>query len=276
VAIRVWVGFTFCVAACGAATTLATVGDSFADTFYFGLRARPDLLKQNDIELVRWSRPMIGLVRTDQFDYAGWLRETELGTADYCMVQVGTNDMQSIPDGAAKWVMFPGEAWKAVYRERVRALTEMLRERRCRRVIWVLQPGFEKSKFLGKNRGLINELQAAGVDGTGLVFEVAADSGDYGRDGIHFTGPFALKLADATLRMVSGWRERAPESCFACHGSLPASQLPIAEMAGLRLRGGSLGPAATVLAVAARSVAPPKPVVVKVARRSVRRTRRHS
>jgi len=273
--IRVWVGFTFCVMACGAATTVATVGDSFADTFYFGLRARPDLLKKNDVELVRWSRPMVGLVRSDQFDYAGWLREAELGVADFCLVQVGTNDMQSIPDGPARWVMFPGEAWKAAYRERVRTMVEMLRERRCRRVIWVLQPGFEKNRFLGKNQGLINELQVAAVGGAGVVLEVEAKDGDYGRDGVHFTGRFALKLADATLRMVSAWRTRVAESCFVCHGSLPASRLPLEEMAGLRLHGGSLGPAAALPVVAARSVAPPKPVVVKVSRRVVRRGRRH-
>ena len=43
------------------AVSLATIGDSFADSIYFGLRARPALLKQNGIELIRWSRPSIGL-----------------------------------------------------------------------------------------------------------------------------------------------------------------------------------------------------------------------
>jgi hypothetical protein len=232
-------------------TTLSTVGDSFADSFYFGLRARPDLLKSHDIQLIRWSRPSIGLARTDQFDYAAWLRDTvELGTADFCIVQVGTNDMQSIPNGAGKWILFPAAAWQTAYTSRVQNLTETLRTHRCRRLIWVLQPGFEKSKFLARTRDLVNQLQTAGVGPGGLVLEVAAEPGDYGRDAIHFTGPFALELAGATLRIVTAWRDRVPESCFACHLSIPAaSQLPIAGLTALRVRPGiSLGPAGGLLA----------------------------
>jgi hypothetical protein len=266
----------------GRATTLATVGDSFADSFYYGLRARPDLLKQNEIDLIRWSRPSIGLSRNDQFDYAGWLRDSEdLGTADYCVVQVGTNDAQSIPDGPGKWVFFPTQAWQNAYVERVQKATEALRNHRCRRVIWALQPGFEKSKFLSKNRELINKLQSAGVGNDAVVVDTAAESGDYGRDGIHFSGPYALKLADATLRIVITWRERVPESCFACHIRIAASsQLSGADMGILRMRETEvLRPAsALVIESAARSVTPPRVVVKaaqKVARRAGPRRRRH-
>ncbi len=60
-------------------TTVATIGDSFADAIYLAMKARPDLLKKHDIKLVRWSRPIIGLARTDYFDYSGWLSESEPG-----------------------------------------------------------------------------------------------------------------------------------------------------------------------------------------------------
>jgi lysophospholipase L1-like esterase len=279
---RFCAGLILLAASAHSATTLATVGDSFADSFYFGLRSRPDLLTKNDVQLIRWSRPAIGLVRSDQFDYAAWLRDAgELGTADYCVVQVGTNDMQSIPDGAGKWILFPGDAWKNAYTGRVQAMAEMLRSRRCRRVIWVLQPGFEKKAFLARNRELINQLQVAGVGGGGVVLDVAAESADYGRDGIHFSGPFALKLADATLRIVSAWRDRVPESCFACHGSIAvAPQLPLAQLAALRIRpAASFGPSVALLAEGSPRTIIPPPLVMKaaqrVARKSSPRRRRH-
>ena len=265
------------------AVSLATIGDSFADSIYFGLRARPALLKQNGIELIRWSRPSIGLVRTDQFDYTAWLRDTaELGAADFCMVQLGTNDMQSIPDRAGQWVRFPGDAWKGAYRDRVAQMAATLHKQRCRRVIWVLQPGFEKSKFLSGNRALINELQVAGIAASrDLVLDVDAETGDYGHDGIHFSGPFTLKLADAAIRIVTTWRDRVPESCFACHSTIPAaSQIAAANLAAVRIRApGSLVPAALLAEAAApRSIVPPR-AQVKVLRTAVSkapvRRRRH-
>jgi hypothetical protein len=42
-------------------TTVATVGDSFADAIYLAMKARPDLLKKHDIKLVRWSGTLIEL-----------------------------------------------------------------------------------------------------------------------------------------------------------------------------------------------------------------------
>jgi hypothetical protein len=262
-----------------ASTTLATVGDSFADSFYFGLRSRPDLLKQNDIELIRWSRPAIGLVRSNQLDDTAWLRDSgDLGTADYCVVQVGTNDMQSIPDGTGKWILFPGDAWKSASSGRVQAIAEMLRSRRCRRVIWVLQPGFEKSSFLSRNRDLISQLQAAGLGSGTVLLDVAAQTGDYGRDGIRFSGVFTLTLADPTLRIVTAWRDHIPESCFACRLSIPAApHLPTADLTALRIRPEvMLGPPEAWLADGApRSVVPPPLVARAAAKRVARRVPLH-
>src|SRR6266487_3730507 len=78
-------------------TTVATIGDSFADAIYLAMKARPDLLKKHDIKIVRWSRPIIGLARTDYFDYSGWLSESGK-LADVCVIQIGSNDMQSLHD----------------------------------------------------------------------------------------------------------------------------------------------------------------------------------
>src|ERR1700691_4520887 len=83
-----------------AEVTVATVGDSLADAVYLGLKLQPDLLRKSGIRLVRWSRPKIGLTRPDYFDYTAWLRDTaDLGRVDFCVVQLGANDLQSIATG---------------------------------------------------------------------------------------------------------------------------------------------------------------------------------
>ncbi len=84
--------------------TVATVGDSFADSLYNAMRARPDLVERYGLHLTRWSRPIVGLTRTDYFDYTKWLRETAEGSVDVCLVQIGSNDMQSIPVANKQWI----------------------------------------------------------------------------------------------------------------------------------------------------------------------------
>ena len=250
-----------------AATSVATVGDSFADTFFYGMHSRLDLLRQYDIQLVRWSRPMIGLTRTDQFDYTGWLRESDdLGAADYCVVQLGANDLQSIPAGPREWVRFSEGDWKVAYAGRVRGMVEVLSANRCRRLIWVLLPGFERSPALGRNREMINRLQLTGLaTGSALIFEIEANAGDYGRDGIHFNGPFALKLGEAVMRTVSAWRARIPADCSACHtGVKMRAPAAAANVLPLRLHQASTmdqPPAQLLSAASARSVTPPPPVL---------------
>src|ERR1700683_4086263 len=105
-----------------AEVTVATVGDSLADAVYLGLKLQPDLLRKSGIKLVRWSRPKIGLTRTDYFDYTAWLRDTAaLGSVDFCVVQLGANDLQSIAiedrnrdskhQNTQKWIAVGTEAW---------------------------------------------------------------------------------------------------------------------------------------------------------------------
>jgi len=124
---------------------------------------------------------------------------------------------------------------------------------------------------------LINRLQVAGVGRGGILVEVTAEAGDYGRDGIHFNGPFALRLADATLRIVTAWRDRVPESCFACHRIIAAAPQLAAVGAALQIRADEwLGPTALHIADGvARSAAPPRVVAQRVARRVTPRRRRH-
>lgn len=200
--------------------TVATVGDSLADAVYLGMKLQPDLLRKNEIHLVRWSRAKIGLTRTDYFDYTNWIRDaSELGSADFCVVQMGANDLQSIKIGRNKWVMVGSDRWQNLYRERVKAFVDTLRDSaRCKSVIWLLQPAYEKNKFLRQYHGMINAVQFAGSNaGVAAAFELATTADDYSADGIHFNKPFCFALSKAVINLFAPWKAYAQSGCAGCH-----------------------------------------------------------
>ena len=209
-----FMGSTLCPA-----ISVATVGDSFADSFYNAIRARPDLVRRYDVTLTRWSRPKIGLTRTDYFDYTGWLRESpEVGSVDVCFVQIGSNDMQSIPVGDKHWIAYGSPQWKEAYGKRTREMAVALTERHCGLLIWVLQPGFEKQNALACHRELINEVQrdALHLPRT-RVLEIATSEKDYGRDKTHFNRAYLLQLGLALFRFLDTSRQIVHMGCLSCH-----------------------------------------------------------
>jgi hypothetical protein len=204
---------------------VATVGDSFADGIYLALQSRPDLLKKYDIQVTRWSHPVIGLARNDYFDYRAWLRNTpQLGAADFCVVQIGSNDMQGIPAGGKhRWIAYGSEPWKAAYTSRVKDVWEILHNGRCKEVLWILQPGFEKRSFLARNRGLINQLQSEALQPAGAkLFDLHTTGGEYAGDDIHFNREFVLTLGGAVMRAIVCSRQAMQTTCAACHGGAAA------------------------------------------------------
>jgi hypothetical protein len=206
-----------------AAVTVATVGDSLADAVYLGMKLQPDLLKKNQIHLVRWSRAKIGLTRTDYFDYTEWLRvNNDLGSADFCVVQLGANDLQSINIGKNKWVFVGTQTWQRMYQGRVKALVDTLKVQRCKNVIWLLQPAYQNNKFLRQYHGMINAVQFAGSNsGVAAAFELATTENDYSADGVHFNKPFCFALAKAVIDLFapgSDWGRAVQSSeCATCH-----------------------------------------------------------
>jgi lysophospholipase L1-like esterase len=203
------------------AVTVATVGDSLADAVYLGMKLQPDLLKKNGIHLVRWSRARIGLTRTDYFDYTEWLRDSsDLGSADYCVVQLGANDLQSISIGRNKWVFVGTQTWQRMYQERVKVLVDTLKLQRCASVIWLLQPGYEKNKYLRQYHGMINAVQFAGSNsGVAAAFELATTENDYSKDGIHFNKPYCFALARAVIDLFAPTKPLAAAGCASCHST---------------------------------------------------------
>src|SRR5579872_5854189 len=139
-------------------TTIATIGDSFADAIFLALKARPDVLKKNDIKVIRWSRPIIGLARDDYFDYPGWLNQSNK-IADICVIQIGSNDMQALHK-EGKYFAFGTDQWKEVYLSRAKGMADTLSHRRCKQILWILQPGFERQVHMAEKHVVINVLQS--------------------------------------------------------------------------------------------------------------------
>ena len=202
------------------AVSVAMVGDSFADSLYNAMRARPDLVRQYNIQLTRWSRPIIGLTRTDYFDYPKWLRDsTELGSVDVCFVQIGSNDMQSIPVSKTQWIAYGSQRWKDTYASRTREMALTLTEHRCGLVIWVLQPGFEKRDPMACHRELINEVQreALRLERRTRVLELSTSEAAYGRDKTHFNREYVLLLGPALFHLVDTSSRIRHMGCLGCH-----------------------------------------------------------
>jgi hypothetical protein len=189
--------------------TIATVGDSVADSTYYGLRGRPALLEKHGVRIVRWSRPVIGLVRNDYFDYTRWLRSNDLlEPVDLCLVQIGTNDMQAMAGPNNKWHAFGSSEWRSAYAERVHTLTDTLRHRLCRQVVWIVKPGPREPTVVARHQLLISQLQESAIRPQRIpVFRLAALNDDYAPDRTHLTGPFALKCGASIFRLVELWRD---------------------------------------------------------------------
>lgn len=220
--------------------TVATIGDSLADAVYLGIKVQPDLMKQNGIHLIRWSRPSIGLTRVDLFDYAEWLRTKDLGRVDFCIVELGANDLQSIAVGPRKWTSVGTERWQKLYQQRLEQMMVTLKTDRCGEVVWLLQPGYERNKYLSQYHQMINTVQFTGLQSSHTTaFEIIADPADYTPDGIHFNGPFALKLGQAVIKIIAFWKQYE-QSCSACHMAARYAEFAPREFAPLILRAGQV------------------------------------
>jgi len=200
-------------------TTVATVGDSFADSLYYAMRARPDLLQRYGVQLKRWSRPIIGLTRADYFDYTKWLRDSpELGSVDVCFALIGSNDMQSIPISKKRWIAYGSPQWRDAYAGLTREMALILTERHCGLLIWVLQPGFEKLDAMACHRELINEVQreVLRLDRT-RVLEISTSEAAYGPDKTHFNRTYVLQLGPGLFHLVDTSSEIVHSGCLTCH-----------------------------------------------------------
>jgi hypothetical protein len=230
--------FLAAIQARGQAFRVATVGDSFADSLYNSIRARPDLVASHGIRLMRWSRPIVGLTRTDYFDYAAWLQDLpsdlpDSASADLCFVEIGTNDMQSISVAPQQWIAYGSAEWREAYAKRTGDMARLLLDERCGQVLWVLQPGFEKRDGLACHRELVNEIQreTLRLDRARLL-DVATTDAVYGADKTHFNRAFLLQLGPAMFQLIDTARQIDNGKCYACHRNVDLR--PTADIAPLR------------------------------------------
>jgi hypothetical protein len=235
--LRIFLSLLALAASLHAEMTVATIGDSLADAVYLGIKSQPQLVKDNQIHLIRWSRPSIGLTRVDLFDYPGWLRTAkDLGRVDFCVVELGANDLQSISLGPLKWTAVGTERWQQIYQQRQEQMMATLKTDRCAEVVWLLQPGYEQNKYLRQYHQMINSVQLTGLQSSGTAaFEITAEPGDYTPDGIHFNGPFALKLGQAVVKVFAYWKQHV-QSCSGCHMTTSYSEFVPKQFAPLILR----------------------------------------
>jgi len=210
-----------------AAIVVATVGDSFADALYLAMKVRPDLLKQHDLKLVRWSRANIGFTRLDFFDYPGWLRDNNaLGQVDLCVVQIGSNDLQSIHTGKYQWAFFGTEAWRDLYGSRVASMLGTLQESRCKQIAWVLQPGFERNPVMARGKVPVSQVQAKVLASSPAVaFDVVTGQDDYQKDNVHYGRGLMLRMGTALVELAETTRQLIDGKCVTCHDSAIVDQM---------------------------------------------------
>lgn len=210
-----------------AAIVVATIGDSFADALYLAMKVRPDLLKQHDIKIVRWSRANIGFTRLDFFDYPAWLHDNAaLGQVDLCIVQIGSNDLQSIHTGKYQWAFFGNDQWRELYGKRVTDMLVTLQQSRCKQIAWMLQPGFEKSPVMAKGKVPVVQVQTKALAASAAVaFDVVTGKDDYQADNIHYGRGLMLRMGPALVQLADTARELIEGNCVACHGPAIADQV---------------------------------------------------
>jgi hypothetical protein len=98
--------------------------------------------------------------------------------------------------------------WQRLYALRLEDMVATLKTQRCQEVVWLLQPAYQANKFLNQHHDMMNTVQLLGAKSSSIrAFEITANQGDYQKDGVHFNGPFALKLGQAVVRLAESWSQ---------------------------------------------------------------------
>src|SRR5204863_6569236 len=93
-----------------------------------------------------------------------------------------------------------------------------LKAGKCKSVIWLLQPAFEKNKYLNQYHVMINGLQFAGsAPQAAAAYDLATTEDDYGEDGVHFSKEYYFALARAVIHLFDAWKPFGQARCSSCH-----------------------------------------------------------
>lgn len=194
-----------------AKATIAVIGDSLGQLLALGLAEAYS--EKSEIAVLRRTKENSGLVREDYYDWRKAARELiEKDKPDLVIMMVGSNDRQSVRDGAASYDARTPK-WKEIYAARAKAIGEVFKEKKVP-LIWVGLP-IMSSDRLAADMLEFNEIykQAAAETGADYVDVWEAFADDRGRfssygpdvngqmvrlrasDGVHFTKAGSRKLA---------------------------------------------------------------------------------
>jgi uncharacterized protein len=148
-------------------THVVVFGDALAGYARQGLDAH--FSDDQDIAVVSKVRSDTNLVRTDPADWPNFIRTTLDGgqKTSIALVMLGTNDRQSIRDGENS-VESLSDRWKELYRQRIDAITGVLKERKVP-FVWVGLPPMKNSK-ISDDLVAMNEIYKESVQRNGGVY----------------------------------------------------------------------------------------------------------
>src|SRR5690554_5522959 len=127
--------------------TIAVFGDSMAEGLWTALYRK--LQRDPRFEVLRRSRPVVGLARPDYYDWeselANFLRADPI---DAAIFSIGLNDMQGMVVPGGNPHQFRSEAWSAEYRARV---TRLVRQLKAENVptFWIGLPIMRSQQYSG-------------------------------------------------------------------------------------------------------------------------------
>jgi uncharacterized protein len=142
-------------------------GDTLAD---FASQGLDEMFSEiPDVAVVRKTRGESDLVRNDPADWPKFIKETlDAGQkATVAVVMLGANDRQSIKDGEESHDLL-SDRWKSLYRQRVDAIVQALKERAIP-VIWVGLPPMKSNK-LSEDLLAMNEIYRESVQRLGGTY----------------------------------------------------------------------------------------------------------
>jgi hypothetical protein len=148
-------------------THVVVFGDALASFARQGLDAHFD--DDQDVAVISKVRGDTNLVRTDPADWPNFIKATLDGgqKASVAVVMLGTNDRQSIRDGEESLEPL-SDRWKELYRQRVDAITGVLKERRVP-FVWIGLPPMKNSK-ISDDLVAMNEIYKESVQHNGGVY----------------------------------------------------------------------------------------------------------
>lgn len=252
---------------------IAVLGDNLGQLLGLGLTdAYAD---RAEIAILRRSKENSGLVREDYYDWKKAARELLDGKdkVDLAIVMVGSNDRQSLRDGAAS-VEMRSPRWKEIYAARAKAIGEIFKEKNVP-LIWVGLPIMNNER-LAADLLDFNEIYKTAAAETGAayvdIWEAFADDrghfSSYGPDvngqmvrlragdGVHFTKAGSRKLAhfvEGDIRRIL--EKTKPSLDPAALASLTPEQTPTLDLP-------AVGPPATAPAPAPEAAPAPAPAPV--------------